>query len=102
MKNIIRVAICVLVILLLWLSAGVTDFALVQNYKRPVFCICTEPMQDGGSGKYVGLGYSFDIEGNFVTETGYRGVTSYRGYIFGNEVCRGFWEIMLPGGGMTE
>ena len=45
--------------------------------------------QDGGSGTYVGLGYSFDIEGNFVSESKdlLKGVTSYRGYLFGNEVA---------------
>ena len=54
--------------------------------------------QDGGSGTYVGLGYSFDIEGNFVSESKdlLKGVTSYRGYLFGNEVARGFREQMLP------
>ena len=97
-----RIGIIVLAIILLWLAAGVTDFALVHSYHRPLFCVCTEPMQDGGSGKYVGLGYSFDIEGNFVTEAEYRGVTSYRGYILGKEVSRGFWEIMLPGDGMNK
>lgn len=97
-----RIVIIVLAIILLWVAAGVTDFALVHSYHRPLFCICTEPMQDGGSGKYVGLGYSFDIEGNFTPDTTDYGVTSYRGYIFGQEVSRGFWEIMLPGDGMTE
>ena len=51
-------------------------------------------MQDGGSGKYVGLGYSFYIEGNFMPEEKNQGVTSYRGYVFGKEVSRGFWERM--------
>ena len=87
-----RTVIIVLAIILLWLAAGVTDFALVHSYHRPLFCICAEPMQDGGSGKYVGLGYSFDIEGNFVTEAGHLGVTSYRGYILGQEISRGSWE----------
>ncbi len=97
-----RIVIIVLAVILFWLAAGVTDFALVHSYHKPLFCVCTEPLQDGGSGKYVGLGYSFDIEGNFVTEAEYRGVTSYRGYIFGKQVSRGYWEIMLPGDGTTE
>ena len=63
-----RIVIIVLAIILLWLSAGVTDFALVHSYHRPLFCICAGPMQDGGSGKYVGLGYSFDIERNFMPD----------------------------------
>ena len=51
---------------------------------------------DGGSGMYMELGYAFDIEGNFMPESADEGVTSYRGYLFGIEVCRGFWEKMLP------
>ncbi len=97
-----KTIIIVLTVILLWLAAGVTDFALVHSYHKPLFCICTEPMQDGGSGKYVGIGYSFDIEGNFTPDTADYGVTSYRGYILGKEVSRGFWEIMLPGDGITE
>jgi len=97
-----KIVIILLAIILLWLAAGVTDFALVHSYHRPLFCICAEPMQDGGSGKYVGLGYSFDIEGNFMPDAKDYGVTSYRGYILGIQVSRGYWEIMLPGDGMND
>jgi len=89
-----RIVIAILAVLVLWLCIGITDFALVHNYRRPLFCICTESMQDGGSGKYVGLGYSFDIEGNFMPEENNPGVTSYRGYVFRKEVSRGFWDRM--------
>ncbi len=99
-KKIVIAAVCVIAV---WLIMGIVDFALVHSYHRPLFCVCTEPMQDGGSGKYVGLGYSFDIEGNFMpdtetpaTEDKKPKVTSYRGYIFGIEVSRGFWDEMLP------
>ena len=102
-KNKKKVIIAVVCVIAVWLIMGIVDFALVHSYHRPLFCICTEPMQDGGSGKYVGLGYSFDIEGNFMpdtetpaTEDKKPKVTSYRGYIFGKEVCRGFWDEMLP------
>ena len=98
-----KIIIAILGVVVLWLCVGIVDFALVHNYRRPLFCICTEPLQDGGSGKYVGLGYSFDIEGNFMpdtetptTEDKKPKVTSYRGYIFGKEVSRGFWDEMLP------
>ena len=85
----------VLAVIFLWLAAGVIDFALVHSYHKPLFSICIEPMQDGGSGKYAGLGYSFDIEGNFTPDSADYGVTSYRGYILGKQVIRGFWERML-------
>ena len=89
-----KIVIAILTVMVLWLCVGITDFALVHNYHRPLFCICTEPMQDGGSGEYVGLGYFFYIEGNFMPEEKNQGVTSYRGYVFGKEVSRGFWERM--------
>ncbi len=99
-KKVIVAVVCVIAV---WLIMGIVDFALVRSYHRPLFCVCTEPMQDGGSGKYVGFGYSFDIEGNFMpdtetpaTEDKKPKVTSYRGYIFGKEVSRGFWDEMLP------
>ena len=97
------VIIALVSVIAVWLIMGIVDFALVHSYHRPLFGICTESMQDGGSGKYVGLGYSFDIEGNFMpdvetpaTEAEKPKVTSYRGYIFGFEVSRGFWDEMLP------
>lgn len=90
-----KVIIAVVCIVVLWIIAGIIDFALVRNYKKPLFCMGVDLADDGGSGRYVGLGYSFDIEGNFMPEIKKPGVTSYRGYLFGEEVCRGFWEEML-------
>ena len=84
-----KMVIAILAVLVLWLFIGVTDFALVHNYRRPLFCICTEPMQDGGSGKYVGMGYSFDIEGNFMPEE------KKSGRYFLQRIC--IWEGSKPG-----
>ena len=89
-----RIVIAVLAMVVLWLCVGITDFARVHNYKKPLFCIGVNMADDGGSGNYVGLGYSFYIEGNFMPEEKNPGVTSYRGYVFGKEVSRGFWERM--------
>ena len=98
-----KVIIAILGIVVLWLCVGIVDFALVHNYRKPLFCVGVDLADDGGSGRYVGLGYSFEIEGNFMpdVETPATGaekpkVTSYRGYIFGKEVSRGFWDEMLP------
>jgi len=56
-------------------------------FKTPIFCICTMMMKDGGSGTYVGLGYSFDIKGNFIPEEWeLKGVTKYDYYILGIKV----------------
>ena len=98
-----KIIIEILGVVVLWLFLGMIDFALVHNYRKPLFCVDVDLTDDGGSGKYVGLGYSFDIEGNFMpdtetpaTEDKKPKVTSYRGYIFGKEVSRGFWDEMLP------
>lgn len=98
-----RFSVAVVCVIAVWLIMGIVDFALVHNYRKPLFCVGVGLADDGGSGRYVGLGYSFDIEGNFMpdtetsaTEDKKTKVTSYRGYIFGKEVCRGFWDEMLP------
>ena len=82
-KKFIIAAVCAVV---LWITFGIVDYTRVHDFEMPIFCVCSEPMQDGGSGKYVGLGYSFDIEGNFVTEDGYRGVTKWTYWLFGIEI----------------
>ena len=74
------------VILAIWLVIGIVDFIRVHRFERPVFCIATELYQDGGSGHYSGLGYSFDIKGNFMPEDELKGVTEYSYYIFGIRV----------------
>ena len=66
------------VLFLLWIFAVMTDFSLVvRNFEKPVFCLLTEGADDGGSGKYIGLGYSFEIEGNFLPEDEFPGVTKF-------------------------
>ena len=57
-KKTIIAMICILV---LWIAIGVVDYRRVHSFEKPVFCVDTEPDDDGGSGKYIGLGYSFDI-----------------------------------------
>ena len=89
-----RIVIAIFAVVALWMCIGITDFALVHNYQKPIFCRAGDLEQDGGSGEYIGLGYSFYIEGNFMPEEKNQGVTSYRGYVFGKEVSRGFWDRM--------
>ena len=82
-KKLIIVVACILVS---WVAIGIVDYSRVNSFERPIFSVCTEPMQDGGSGKYVGLGYSFDIEGNFMPDTEYPGVTKWTYRLFGIEL----------------
>lgn len=75
------------ILLALWILIGVIDYSRVHSFERPIFSFIIEPQyEDGGSGHYVGLGYSFDIKGNFMPEDEYPGVTKYTYYIFGIEV----------------
>lgn len=76
---------------MLWLGIGVSDYARVSDFEKPVFCIPTQTADDGGSGTYRGLGYRYEIEGNFMPEEEYPGVTRYEMYVFGRQVrigCR--------------
>ncbi len=75
-----------LIILTIFLLIGIIDFAIVHNFKKPIFCVPYKTADDGGSGYYVGLGYSFDIKGNFMPEDRLKGVTEYSYYIFGIRV----------------
>lgn len=82
-KKTIIVMICILV---LWIAIGVVDYSRVHSFEKPVFCVGTDLASDGGSGKYIGLGYSFDIKGNFMPEDEFPGVTKWTYYLFGIEL----------------
>ncbi len=82
-KKIIVAVVCVIA---LWITVGVVDYSRVHSFEKPIFCIDTETADDGGSGKYVGLGYSFDIEGNFLPDDKFPGVTKWTYYLFGIEM----------------
>ena len=72
-------------VLFLWGIVGVIDYFQVKGFeKKPIFSITTNTADDGGSGTYKGLGYSFEIDGNFMPEDEFPGITYYEYYIFGN------------------
>ena len=79
----------ILVILIVWLVMAAVDFSVVHGFRQPVFCVQTMGADDGGSGRYVGLGYFFDIEGNFMPDAENPGVTSYEGRLFGIPLIAG-------------
>jgi len=85
------VIIVIIILLALWIAMGLIDFFRVSSFDKPIFCRLDveNSFDDGGSGKYNGLGYSFDITGNFNPEDEYPGVTRYTYYIFGSEVSAG-------------
>ena len=84
-----KIGIIITVVLALWLAIGIIDFVRVESFNKPIFCIGTNTYDDGGSGHYVGLGYSFDIKGNFMPEDELPGVTEYSYQIFGIHIKSG-------------
>ena len=83
MKKKIILLIAIVVLLVSWGSIAYSDYAdVVISYDKPEFCISTMTADDGGSGKYIGLGYSFDIAGHLDADSGFE-VDSYAYKIFG-------------------
>lgn len=85
MKRIIKTLI---IVFALWITIGLVDYLRVSSFERPLFSFLDveNSFEDGGSGTYKGLGYSFDIKGNFMPEDEYPGITSYTYYIFGTPI----------------
>lgn len=81
--------IVIAVFLVLWLAAGITDFCRVYRFEKPLFCMLSDGADDGGSGHYIGLGYSFEIEGNFMPEDAFPGVSVYTAKLFGIPIKEG-------------
>lgn len=70
-KSILLVMIVIL--LVAWISIAYSDYAKVAiSFDKPNFCILINGADDGGSGKYIGLGYSFTIDGYLDAEDGYQ------------------------------
>ena len=72
----VKLVICsVVAVILIYFSLGMTDFLLVINEGKPLFCV-----KDGES-NYNGLGYSYIIYDHPIT-----GKSEYAFYILGNLV----------------
>lgn len=75
----------IIILVVIWCVITVIDYRRVcHSFEKPIFSIGTETQDDGGSGIYKGLGYSFDIKGNFMPEDELQGVTNAKFYLFGN------------------
>lgn len=76
--------IVMLIVTLAWIGMFGMDLSRVSQFEKPVFCVLINGADDGGSGTYVGLGYTVEIEGDFVTEDEMmRGVKEYDMKLFG-------------------
>lgn len=81
-----KIIITIVSIVVLWLCVVIIDYSRVHSFEKPIFCVGAELADDGGLGRYIGLGYSFDIEGNFMPEYEFPGVTKWTFFLFGIEV----------------
>lgn len=87
MKKKLFLSLCIL--LILCIGTGMIDHSRVHKFEKPWFCIIINGYDDGGSGTYIGLGYSFDIEGDFMPEDELQGVTKYTMKAFGITIASG-------------
>ena len=64
-----KFVIILLSVIFVWSSLIITDCILpIKFNKKPLFSIWKEQEKDGGSGTYVGIGYSIYLSGNFDPE----------------------------------
>lgn len=89
MKKKIIILALIAVLLVSWASIAYSDYADVAiSFDKPQLCIATMTADDGGSGKYIGLGYSFDIDGHLESNGKYE-VDKYTYKIFGITIKKG-------------
>lgn len=77
---------------IIFVGIGFTDYWVVHHeFQKPIFARLDvdTAYKDGGSGTYHGLGYSFEIEGYFMPEDEFPGVTSFKYYLLGNFIGSG-------------
>lgn len=81
------VFIIVFVLIILWGIALGMDYRITMHgFEKPVFARPVRTADDGGSGIYAGIGYSFEIKGNFMPEDEFSGVTHAKFLLFGKEI----------------
>ena len=66
---------------LLWFAAAATDLLRLNSFDMPVFARPEIIAGDGGSGTYKGFGWHIELEGNFLPEDEFPGVTKYEFYL---------------------
>lgn len=90
-KRLLTVLVIAAALLLAAVAMACVDYNLVVNrHERPECAVGFATYDDGGSGRYYGLGYGFEVEGNFVPMyPGEGGVREWSFYILGVEVASG-------------
>ena len=89
MKKKVIILVVIIGLLVAWSSIAYSDYADVAiSFDKPQFCITTMTADDGGSGKYIGLGYSFYLDGHLESNGKYE-VDQYTYKIFGITIKQG-------------
>ena len=66
---------------LLWFACAATDLFRLNSFELPLFARPIETSDDGGSGTYKGFGWRIELEGNFMPEDEFPGVTQFEYYL---------------------
>ena len=86
-KLVKRIISTIVILLIIMVTMGIIDYRrTTHNFEKPIFAQVVNGADDGGSGLYVGIGYSADIKGNFMPEDEFKGVTHAYFFVFGKEV----------------
>ena len=90
-KCLLTVLIIAAALLLAAVAMACVDYNLVVNrHERPECAVGFATADDGGSGRYYGLGCGFEVHGNFVAlDPADYGVREWSFYILGVEVASG-------------
>jgi len=76
-------------VFLIWFAAAATDLLRVNAFEKPVFARPAETFDDGGSGTYKGFGWRIELEGNFMPEDEFPGVTKFEYYLLDDLILAG-------------
>ncbi len=92
-KALTKILIVCAVLFALSLTLFLADTAAVRGGNKPVFACCFRRADDGCSGRYFGLGYWFDIKGQFLPDVPeglavQNGVREANGFFFGIRLAR--------------
>ncbi len=72
-------------LIVLWLGIFTTDYTRCNSLKAPIFVVPGKTADDGGSGKYYGLGYTVKIKKYIDAEYGVS-IESVEMYVLGKIV----------------
>ena len=75
------------ILVIIWgIILGIDYWRTMHHFEKPIFAMPRITADDGGSGTYSGIGYSFEIKGNFMPEDEFPGVTHGTFSLFGKNL----------------